>query len=109
MRERERGGVGGKKVEREGRGEKRKREKEEREGRERRKREKDERRKREKEEGEGRQRRKREKGDTVRILILHLIFHRLTVVSVLFCSLKKALTLTIPMLCFVLIKYRVFV
>ena len=66
------------------------------------------------------ERRKREKGDTVRILILHLIFHRFivvsvlfqccfSVVSVLFCSLKKALTLTIPMLCFVLIKYRVFV
>ena len=37
------------------------------------------------------------------ISVLHLIFHRLTVVQVLFRRLKRGLTATILMLCFVLI------
>ena len=36
------------------------------------------------------------------ISILHLIFHHLTVVCLLFCSLKKGITPNICMLCFVL-------
>ena len=37
------------------------------------------------------------------ISVLHLIFHRLTVVLVLICSLKKELTPKIRMMCFVII------
>ena len=33
------------------------------------------------------------------VLVLHLIFHRLTVVKVSFCSLKKGITPKIYMLC----------
>ena len=42
------------------------------------------------------------------ISILHLIFHNLTVVCVLFCSLKKGITPNICMLCFVLMNSILF-
>ena len=44
----------------------------------------------------------------MQISILHLVFHRLTVVKVLFCSLKKGITRKIRMLCFVLINNVLF-
>ena len=42
------------------------------------------------------------------LVMMHLVFHRLTVVQVSFCSLIKGITPNIRTLCFVLINKRSF-